>query len=611
LIRVTNNCITSKQASKQASNNGINPKERIMTLVRNIFCVGCVLVLIHLQIRNLHHASNVLISTTVTVENDEMQHHVPFVRKSHNNDNTRNEMTVTTDAVSAIQSTRQLVKTKRVSRLPKERIVSHPVLEPTSQRFHQSSSMSPNLTEINNIKKSTLVTSFLQSTSTSTATQATVSKQEEQPKMLPTVIGNKTNNSNGGGIIIFYLHIPKTGGTTQMAPFVSHPDWMYRMVYGQSKQERYRKELYQILASRQQQPQQQQQPLRIYYEYHAGTASPYMMPGGIRDDLKQWKQMAKEQNISSFALTVLRNPLDFAISHFNFYHAGNKPNKRFTHRPKATLQDFLLEVLPNPQCLFCHQGETAYEKQPQSEHQNRNKFNMSQQQCEDVYNAFMEDMDWIGTTETLSTETFPILERIGRIRYCPERRNPSHSKFKKRHLTPQALEYVRTITSYDQSIYDRIRRTFTVEMWQHWWNETALPLPPPGKQNKKNKKPCKYKTGQALPPGELPKREGARRRFLSNPPPDFVPLPHMIRQYKLWYSEALGRWMEPNNINNNTIYNQYINTNAIANNNSNNNKNNTAATKTITDNDEGDDIRAEEGEEEEQQQAEEEFLHDT
>ena len=339
---------------------------------------------------------------------------------------------------------------------------------------------------------------------------------------------------NENGIFIFYYHIPKTGGTTQMSPFAFHPDWKYRMVFGQSKQERYRQEMYDLLSE-----WEPGSNTRVYYEYHAGTATPYMEELNnnnkqqqllehqrIREDLHKWRNMAKVQNVPFFALTVVRDPMSFSVSFFNFYYGGKNEDPRYYWRPHATEEDFLELSLPNPQCLFCVKGETAYYK---GYKEDGNSVVVPQEQCDAVYEAFLEDFDWIGTTETLTSQTFSILEQIGEVRYCEEIRNPSIHRIKKSKLSEIALERIRDLTKYDQSIYDRAVRDFPFSMWT---NFDDTPKPP----NVNKNGVCHYKRGQALPPGELPEREGERRRFLDSHP-EFKPMKHTKR-----YPDVVARF---------------------------------------------------------------------
>ena len=270
-------------------------------------------------------------------------------------------------------------------------------------------------------------------------------------KELPTLNAN-------GDMIIYFLHIPKTGGTTLTSAFRRSKLWRYRMVLGSKKQIPYVQEMYETL-------QNWKPGTKIFYEHHAGPSDPYMA-ANVRKDLHNWRDMATKQGIPFFAFTLVREPLSFALSHFNFYYANRMEfgdHSRFYYVENPTETDFLNLSLPNPQCLFCVHSELAYHAVGRED---RKSSYVPKERCDDVYDAFALDLDWIGTTETMSNETFHILAKISQLKFRKKLViNKSEAKISKSSLSQEAIDHIRNITSYDQAIYERAKRDYPFDMW--------------------------------------------------------------------------------------------------------------------------------------------------
>jgi hypothetical protein len=232
------------------------------------------------------------------------------------------------------------------------------------------------------------------------------------------------------------------------------------MVLGNEKQKQYTEEMYKTLHN-------WESGTKIFYEHHAGPADPYMAPN-VRKDLHTWRDMAAKQGIPFFAFTLVREPLSFAISMNNFYyftHMQFGDWTRFYYIENPTQVDFLNVSLPNPQCLFCLHSELAYHAVGR---QDRTPSYVPQERCEDLYDALSLDLDWVGTTETMSNETIPILEEISQLKFRRKIvKNKSKEKISKSNLTQAAVDHIRDITRFDQNIYDRAKRDFRLDMWSN------------------------------------------------------------------------------------------------------------------------------------------------
>ena len=243
-------------------------------------------------------------------------------------------------------------------------------------------------------------------------------------------------------------------------PFLEN--WNHSMmVWGKAKHLKYRQEMNRLLDN-------WQTGDKVYFEHHAGNAPSYLM---VRQQLQNWRAKAQELGVPFFAFTMYREPVSFALSHFNYYHTRNFQKKGHNYFPHPTEQDFLNTTLPSPQCLFMSRTELTYRS---SEKHQALRQGFSETECETSYQALLEDMDWVGVTERMVEETFPLLRHVAGVDFDFKGRNRSKKRLSRADLSEAAIQHVHEVTAWDQRLYERVQKDFSIDMFVNYRSPPTL-----------------------------------------------------------------------------------------------------------------------------------------
>jgi len=268
------------------------------------------------------------------------------------------------------------------------------------------------------------------------------------------------------GVVIFY-HSPKTGGTSlrkfvQDLPTQTQYARLNRFAYDSTSRNstddeavKYRL-IDDILQGRRQEV--------MFAEMHGD------IPG--LPDLKSWmehcRQTSQRTGVPFFAVSLVREPIEYYVSYFAFFHALKCPDASFCERERYSLTtEHLREsAVPNRQCgTFL--GHQTFSRMPSEDGKTTHSLDLPVDfdDPSQIWDLFVADWDWVGTTDTLDDTTIPLIRHVFGI---PTPRKTVIGKFKqlcsaeREKLLPSNLDsatynYLHNISACDRQVYDWVR----------------------------------------------------------------------------------------------------------------------------------------------------------
>jgi hypothetical protein len=285
--------------------------------------------------------------------------------------------------------------------------------------------------------------------------------QEKLMSLSSTIVEKRKLPSFENGGVVVFNHIPKTGGTTLRETYSKLPNIEWQFVGGMNELLKYAEEVDLRLTNK------IKDNKILFLELHGPIPGMFT----LHDFLDRWRSIAQEQGTSFFAFTMVRDPVAFSVSFFNFILAepcifNGCPYK--TYPP--TEENFIESAHSNYQCTYLSRDATWFDF---TEKQKIPPL-VTKYECDAVYDVMKLDMDWIGRTEALSTETMPLLSHmlVDKRQKSPllesynevEKKKPVVLKTKS--LLPTTVQYILAISEYDQAFYERATIDYPIEMWE-------------------------------------------------------------------------------------------------------------------------------------------------
>ena len=204
----------------------------------------------------------------------------------------------------------------------------------------------------------------------------------------------------------------------------------------------------------------------VAIETHDQNVPPYRQ---LSPKIREWKRTAQQNHVPFFVATLLREPMSMQISSFNYYYVA--PWKKLAN---DTVSDFLDTMLDHPQCNFLVNGGMFFDnldrKHPNIR-ERRNALNreLEKQHCNQVYELLLSDMDWVGTTERMKTETLPLFHYLFQLNNITGdgHTNKMKVRMNRDRLNATDVAVVNLRTEWDQEWYQKTQEIYQFDQWRH------------------------------------------------------------------------------------------------------------------------------------------------
>lgn len=274
-----------------------------------------------------------------------------------------------------------------------------------------------------------------------TSTKRVASRRADPPLQKP-----RRGSLKNGGVLIF-LHVPKTGGkslgdTISLSPLL---DWHW----GEGAVEDIDKAVHSPESS-------------VGRNTVFGASLHVFTTLDLGHKLREWRNLAASNGIPFFVLSMVREPVSMAVSHFEYMCIWSRPDLDmcgvWSH--KDTEESLRATAIRDPQLAFYinkfrQHGDQKLEDIP------------TETDLAQTWEALISNVDWIGRTEAYGDTKHVLEEVLGReLNWQHSHKNTGHALSAK-NLTDVTMGLLQGMTVLDQELYNRIEASYRLEnLWE-------------------------------------------------------------------------------------------------------------------------------------------------
>jgi hypothetical protein len=255
--------------------------------------------------------------------------------------------------------------------------------------------------------------------------------------------------------VVIFIHVPKTGGVSIVSNVKRGPVKMKYFLFINEKKKTWSlgKDYIDHYCSSPGTTYEEKQS--VFLELH--TLAPAYME--IQDQIQAWRTNATTNGKELFVFTILREPVSWALSAFNYVHT-KKVNELMTDPNTTTINTVMRSIAQeNPQCSFLAHS-WIYPQAP-----DRRRWSAKKKDCDLLLNSLMSQIDYIGITER-HQETLEMLRYLldFPMSYTFTHENPAgvrngkkNAYIKHDRLTNETIQYHKDISLLDYELYHSVQ----------------------------------------------------------------------------------------------------------------------------------------------------------